>query len=71
MILSPPAEGGITRADMMFEARRKVRLEELGILHVSPKIAATEAIILEVPGENSAARADLADNYERLSPKRM
>lgn len=42
----------------MTEARRKVRLEELGITHVRPKIAATGTIILEVPGENSAARID-------------
>lgn len=42
----------------MAEARRKVRLEEVGISHVRPKIAVTGTIILEVPGENSAAKAD-------------
>lgn len=33
-------------------------MEEIGIDHVRPKISATGAIILEFPGEESAAGAD-------------
>lgn len=39
-------------------AEAKVRLENLGIPHLKPKIATTGAMILKVPGENSATRAD-------------
>lgn len=45
----------------MTEARRKVKLKELGITHVRPKIAVTGAIILEIPGENSAVKDSLAE----------
>lgn len=58
VILTLTAET-VTRAEILAEARRKVRLEELGITYLRPKIAATGAIILEVPGENNASRADL------------
>lgn len=58
-VILTPATEGLTRAEIMMEARSKVRLEDLGITHVRPKIAATGAVILEVPGENSAERADL------------
>lgn len=59
VVLTPSSEGGLGRADMMRKARNKVRLEDLGISHVRPKIAATGAVILEIPGEQSAEKADL------------
>lgn len=45
----------------MVEARRKVRLEDIGITHIKPKIAATGAMILEIPGENNSKADILAD----------
>lgn len=66
VIITPPVEGSISRADVMLETRSKVRLEDLGISHVRPKIAATGAIILKVPEKNSAARADLLAVTDKL-----
>lgn len=66
----------LTCAGIMAEARQKVRLEDMGISHVRPKIAATGAIILKVPCEDSASKADqlaqklrlaLADKEVRIS----
>lgn len=57
VILTPTAEA-LTRAEIMAEARRKVKFEDIGITYIRPKIAMTGAIILEVPGEDSAAKAD-------------
>lgn len=53
----------------MAEVRSRVKLEEVEILYVRPKIATTGAIILEVPGENSAARADLLAEKLRAALK--
>jgi len=39
-------------------AKNKVKLEDLGITHLRPKLAATGVMLLEVPGEDSADRAD-------------
>lgn len=41
----------LTRAEIMTEARRRIKLEELGITYLRSKIAATGAVILEIPGE--------------------
>lgn len=43
----------------MAEARRKIKLGDLGIAYLRPKVAVTRAMLLEVPGEGSAAKADL------------
>lgn len=40
------------------KARRKIKLAVLGISSVRPRRAVTGALILEVPGQNSAPRAD-------------
>lgn len=58
VVVTPPATGGVTLTQLMTETRRKIRLEDLGIAYLRPKIAATGAMLLEVPGENCAARVD-------------
>jgi len=42
----------------MSEAKKKIKLQDMGTAFLRPKVAATGAMLLEVPGENSAARAD-------------
>lgn len=65
VVITPTAEG-ISRAEVMAEARRKIKQEEMGITYVRPRIAVTGAIILEIPGENSSGRADqLAERLRR------
>ncbi|EFN72274.1 Uncharacterized 50 kDa protein in type I retrotransposable element R1DM, partial [Camponotus floridanus] len=46
-------------AQVMEEATQKINIKDLGIEYLRPKRAKTGGLILEVPGENSAARADL------------
>jgi len=43
----------------MAKARKKIKLGDLGIAYLRPKLAATGAMLLEVPGDGSAAKADL------------
>lgn len=57
VVITPTAEG-TSRAEIMAEARRRIKLEDLNITHVRPKIAATGAIILEILGENGSGKAD-------------
>lgn len=57
--IRPPTTGEVTVAQLMAEARRKIKLGDLGIAYLRPKIAATGAMLLEVHGEGSAATADL------------
>lgn len=59
VVVTPPQSGGLTLAETMAEARRRVKLSDIGITHLRPKVAATGAMILEIPGENSVAKADL------------
>jgi len=53
---TPPVAAGVTLAQLMTEAR--IKLEDIGIAFLRPKVAATGAMLLEVPGENSAVKAD-------------
>lgn len=57
----------------MAEAKRRVKLSDIGITHLRPKVAATGAMILEIPDENNVARADLlaARLKEALEEKRV
>lgn len=56
IIITP--KKGITRSKILQEARTKIRLEELGITHLRPRIAATGAVIIEVPDELNAKKTD-------------
>lgn len=53
-----PEGKGPTMADVLREATAKIDLEPLGIESLRPKRAMTGALILEVPGQDSAAKAD-------------
>lgn len=57
-VILTPTVSTLSRAEVMAEARRRVKLEEIEITYIRSKIAATGAIILEVPGEDSAPKAD-------------
>lgn len=57
--MTPPASGEATLAQLMAEARKRIKLEEIGIAFLRPKVAATGAMLLKVPGENSVPKADL------------
>lgn len=54
-----PEGRGRTIADVLREATARVDLEPLGIESLRPKRAMTRALILEVPGQGSAAKADV------------
>lgn len=58
--LLPPAEGADkpTMAGVLALASARINLAELGIEHLRPKRAVTGGLILEVPGQESAPRAD-------------
>lgn len=58
VVITPNAEKGITRTEILKEARSKIKIEDLGIQFIRPKIAATGAVILEIPGETGATKAD-------------
>lgn len=57
----------------MQEARSKIKLEELGIFHLRPRIAATGAVIIEVLGEVSLEklaerlRSVISDSKARIT----
>lgn len=51
-------EGGLSLKDAMSRVRENIRMEDLGIEEVNPKRAATGGLILEVPGPESAEKAD-------------
>lgn len=51
-MITPNAEKGITRTEIMKEARSKIKLEDLGIDYLRPKIAITGAVILGLSGED-------------------
>jgi len=58
VIVTPPTTGESTLAQLIAEAKRRIKLEDLGIAYLRPKVAVTGAMFLKIPGENSAARAD-------------
>lgn len=58
VVVTPNAEKGLTRTEIIREARSKIKIEDLGIEYIRPKIAATGAVILEIPGEAGAHKAD-------------
>lgn len=58
VIITPNAEKGVIRAEVMREARSKIKLEDLGIEYIRPKIAVTGAVILEIPGEAGTSKVD-------------
>jgi len=67
VIITPNPEKGVTRTEVLQEARSKIKLEELGISHLRPRIAAIGAVIIEVPGESSHDKADkLADKLRTV-----
>lgn len=67
IVVTPNAEKGVTRTEIMKEARSKIKIEEIGIDYLRPRIAATGAVILEVPGEAGATKADkLADKLREI-----
>lgn len=64
-------EEPFSMAEVLQEARDKIDLSPLGIDYLRPKRAATGALILEVPGEGSASKAEaLATKLEEtLGPR--
>ncbi|XP_020296401.1 uncharacterized protein LOC109861256 [Pseudomyrmex gracilis] len=56
--LSIPTRPKTSLCDAMAEAKRKIRLDDLGITKVKPKRAITGELIIEIFGENSEERAD-------------
>ncbi|XP_025154770.1 calponin homology domain-containing protein DDB_G0272472-like [Harpegnathos saltator] len=65
---------------LLAEAKRKIDLDDLGILKIKTRIGATGALILEIPGEDRGANADtlaeklrdvLADKAKINRPQKM
>lgn len=57
--LTVPPGSKTTYAEAMTLARAKVNIADLGIASVRPRRAVTGAMILEVPGQEGAAKADI------------
>jgi len=67
VVVTPNTSRGVTRTDVMKEAKSKIKIEEIGIEYLRPRISVTGAVILEIPGEAGAAKADkLADRLREI-----
>ncbi|XP_054003958.1 uncharacterized protein LOC128889943 [Hylaeus anthracinus] len=56
--MTVPADGKMSYAGAMTMARSKINLADIGIATVRPRWGVTGALVLEVPGEGGAAKAD-------------
>ena len=65
------SEGGPSYAEVMGEARSKIRLEELGIVDTRFRRAQTGGLLIEIQGENAGTKADsLAERLSSLFKER-
>lgn len=53
-----PGGDGCTLPEAMVAAKREIRLEDLGIPSIRPRLAITGGLLLEIAGEDRAAKAD-------------
>lgn len=58
ILTASPKGGAASITEAMAEAKRKINLADLDIAFLRPRRAVTGTLILEVPGQDSAPRAD-------------
>lgn len=58
VVLTPPPDGNVSMAEVMTEVRSRIRLSDFDLERVRPRRAVTGGMILEIPGQDAAPKAD-------------